>query len=92
MTGEGPRRRAGINDCAIQRDRNSAPAMSAIDVRNIPEQVRAASDTPTGQARRGGIDFDKRAADRLAAGPVGKAATWTKAMDDPAVSRRLLGL
>jgi hypothetical protein len=42
--------------------------------------------------RKGGIDFDKLARDRAALGLFEDGPKWTKAMDDPALSRKVLGL
>jgi plasmid stability protein len=43
-------------------------------------------------ARRGGIDFEKLARDRAALGLFEDGPEWTEAMDDPALSRLVLGL
>ena len=43
-------------------------------------------------ARRGGIDFEKLARDRAAFGLFDDGPAWTDAMDDPALSRLVLGL
>jgi hypothetical protein len=43
-------------------------------------------------ARPGGIDFARLDADRAVAGITGDGPAWTDAMDDPALSRRVLGL
>ena len=40
----------------------------------------------------GGIDFAKLARDRAALGLTDDGPAWTDAMDDPALSRRVLGL
>ena len=42
--------------------------------------------------RRGGIDFDKLEADRQRLGITGDGERWPKEFDDPAFSRRMLGL
>jgi plasmid stability protein len=42
--------------------------------------------------RPGGIDFGKLARDRAELGFAGDGPAWTDAMDDPALSRRVLGL
>jgi plasmid stability protein len=42
--------------------------------------------------RQGGIDFAKLARDRAQLGFAGDGPAWTDAMDDPALSRRVLGL
>ncbi len=44
------------------------------------------------QARKGGIDFGKLARDRAAVGLTEDGPEWTDALDDPALSRRVLGL
>ena len=44
------------------------------------------------QARPGGIDFAKLARDRAALGLTEDGPAWTDALDDPALSRRVLGL
>ena len=44
------------------------------------------------QKRRGGIDFDKLARDKATLGIEEGGPVWTEAMDDPALSRRVLGL
>jgi len=44
------------------------------------------------QARAGGIDFGKLARDRAALGLTEDGPGWTEALDDPALSRRVLGL
>jgi plasmid stability protein len=41
---------------------------------------------------RGGIDFSKLQRDRAALGILDEGPAWTDAMDDPALSRRVLGL
>lgn len=43
-------------------------------------------------SRRSGIDFEKLARDRAALGLFKDGPEWTDAMDDPALSRRVLGL
>jgi len=43
-------------------------------------------------AGTGGIDFGKLARDRAALGLTVDAPEWTEALDDPALSRRVLGL
>lgn len=43
-------------------------------------------------ARRGGIDFEKLARDRAALGLFEDGPEWTDALDDLALSRRVLGL
>ena len=42
--------------------------------------------------KRGGIDFDKLEADRQRVGITGDGERWRKEFDDPAFSRRVLGL
>ena len=42
--------------------------------------------------RRGGIDFDKLEAARKRLGIEGDRQTWPREFDDPAFSRRVLGL
>ena len=42
--------------------------------------------------RRGGIDFDKLEAARRRLGIEGDGDGWPEAFDDPAVSRRVLGV
>ena len=42
--------------------------------------------------RRGGIDFDKLEADRRRLGLIGDGEGWPEEFDDPAFSRRVLGL
>jgi plasmid stability protein len=44
------------------------------------------------RSRHGGIDFSKLHRDRAALGILEDGPTWTEAMDDPALSRRVLGL
>lgn len=44
------------------------------------------------QARAGGIDFARLARDRAALGLTEDGPDWTEALDDPALSRRVLGL
>ena len=44
------------------------------------------------RARAGGIDFGKLARDRAALGLTEDGPEWTEALDDPALSRRVLGL
>jgi plasmid stability protein len=44
------------------------------------------------QARPGGIDFAKLARDRAAIGLTEDGPEWTEALDDPALSRQVLGL
>ena len=77
--------------------------MSAITIRNLPEPVhdalrRLAAERHTSvealarPARCGGIDFEKLARDRAAFGLFDDGPAWTDAMDDPALSRLVLGL
>ncbi|MCY3754248.1 MAG: type II toxin-antitoxin system prevent-host-death family antitoxin [Alphaproteobacteria bacterium] len=42
--------------------------------------------------RRGGIDFDKLEEDRRRLGLIGDGEGWPEEFDDPAFSRRVLGL
>ncbi len=42
--------------------------------------------------RRGGINFDKLEEDRRRLGLIGDGEGWPKEFDDPAFSRRVLGL
>ena len=42
--------------------------------------------------RRGGIDFDKLEEDRRRLGLMGDGEGWPEEFDDPAFSRRVLGL
>lgn len=42
--------------------------------------------------RRGGIDFDKLENDRRRLGLIGDGEGWPEEFDDPAFSRRVLGL
>jgi plasmid stability protein len=44
------------------------------------------------QTRSGGIDFGKLARDRAALGLMEDGPEWTEALDDPTLSRRVLGL
>jgi plasmid stability protein len=44
------------------------------------------------QAHSGGIDFAKLARDRAALGLTEDGPEWTEALDDPALSRRVLAL
>jgi hypothetical protein len=44
------------------------------------------------QAHAGGIDFDKLARDRAALGLTDDGSAWSEALDNSALSRRLLGL
>jgi len=44
------------------------------------------------QARTGGIDFRGLARDRAALGLIEDGPEWSEALDDPALSRRVLGL
>lgn len=44
------------------------------------------------RAQRGGIDFARLARDRAALGLTEDGPEWTDALDDPALSRRVLGL
>ena len=86
--------------------------MSAITIRNIPEEVhdalrklaverrqsveslaREALSDLAGGGRKGGIDFEKLIRRRAALGWDDKNwPAWTEDMDDPAFSRRVLGL
>ncbi len=58
--------------------------VSAITIRNLPE--------PAQRTGKGGIDFEKLAHDKAALGIAKGGPVWTEAMDDPALSRRVLGL
>src|SRR3954454_7419438 len=44
------------------------------------------------EARTGGIDFAKLARDRAALGVIEDGPDWTEALDDPRLSRQVLGL
>ncbi|MGH6950353.1 MAG: FitA-like ribbon-helix-helix domain-containing protein [Vitreimonas sp.] len=85
--------------------------MSAILVRNIPEDVhetlrgmaakrglsveafvRTLLGEAAREARPTGIDFAQIAADRAQLGLTEDGPEWTDELDDPALSRRLLGL
>ncbi|WP_428101289.1 hypothetical protein [Candidatus Rariloculus sp.] len=47
---------------------------------------------PVGSDRRGGIDFDKLEAARRRLGIEGDGEGWPEEFNDPAFSRRVLGL
>ncbi len=59
---------------------------------SVEALVRDAISTLAQQARPGGIDFQKLARDRAALGITRGGPVWTEAMDNPALSRRVLGL
>ncbi len=85
--------------------------MSAITIRNIPEEVHdalrklakergqsveslareALGDLAQGK-RRGGIDFEEVRRVREAHGVFEDGPPWTDDLDDPALTRRVLGL
>jgi plasmid stability protein len=85
-----------------------AEIMPAITIRNLPESVhdalrRIAAERHVSvealaradlarEARGGGIDFGKLARDRAALGLTEDGPEWTEALDNPALSRRVLGL
>lgn len=59
---------------------------------SVEALVRAALGDLARQARTGGIDFGKLARDRAALGLIEDGPEWTESLDDPALSRRVLGL
>ncbi|HET6607432.1 MAG TPA: hypothetical protein VFG62_12210 [Rhodopila sp.] len=59
---------------------------------SVESLAREALDQFVGAAPQGGIDFIKLARDRAELGFAGDGPVWTDAMDDPALSRRVLGL
>jgi len=85
--------------------------MSALTIRNIPDEVhdalrelaaqrgvsvealaRAALEDVANSNRRGGIDFELVARVRAELGMTEEWPEWGEEMDDPAFSRRVLGL
>jgi plasmid stability protein len=62
--------------------------------RRMPVEAlaRAALTDLARQARTGGIDFAKLGRDRAALGLTEDGPEWTEALDNPALSRRVLGL
>jgi plasmid stability protein len=59
---------------------------------SVEALARDALSTLARQARPGGIDFAKLARDRAALGITEDGPVWTEALDDPALSRSVLGL
>jgi plasmid stability protein len=59
---------------------------------SVEALARAALADLARQARTGGIDFGKLARDRAALGLAEDGPEWTEALDDAALSRRVLGL
>lgn len=59
---------------------------------SVEALARAALGDLARQARAGGIDFAKLARDRAALGLTEDGPEWTEALDDPALSRRVLAL
>ena len=59
---------------------------------SVEALVRDSLTTLARQSRPGGIDFARLARDRAALGLSEDGPAWTEALDDPALSRRVLGL
>ena len=59
---------------------------------SVEALARAALADLAREARGGGIDFGKLARDRAALGLTEDGPEWTEALDNPALSRRVLGL
>jgi plasmid stability protein len=59
---------------------------------SVEALARAALGDLARQARPGGIDFGKLARDRAALGLTEDGPEWNEALDDPMLSRRVLGL
>jgi plasmid stability protein len=59
---------------------------------SVEALARAALGDLATQARPGGIDFRKLARDRAELGLTEDGPQWTEALDDPAFSRRVLGM
>jgi plasmid stability protein len=59
---------------------------------SVEALARAALQDLVQQAHAGGIDFARLARDRAALGLTEDGPTWTEALDDPALSRRVLAL
>jgi plasmid stability protein len=59
---------------------------------SVEALARAALADVARQARASGIDFGKLARDRAALGLVEDGPEWTETLDDPALSRQVLGL
>jgi plasmid stability protein len=59
---------------------------------SVEALAREALDQFVAVDHQAGIDFAKLARDRAELGFAGDGPVWTEAMDDPALSRRVLGL
>ncbi len=59
---------------------------------SVEALARAALTDLADHARTGGIDFARLARDRTALGLIDDGPDWTEALDDPVLSRRVLGL
>lgn len=59
---------------------------------SVEALARSALSDLAQQSRRGGIDFRELARDRAALGLTEDGPAWTEELDDPALSRRVLGL
>jgi plasmid stability protein len=59
---------------------------------SVEALARAALSDLARQAHAGGIDFGKLARDRAALGLTEDGPEWAEALDDPALSRRVLAL
>lgn len=59
---------------------------------SVEALARGALEDLAKSVRPGGIDFERLMRDRAALGLTGDGPEWTEALDDPAFSRRVLGL
>jgi plasmid stability protein len=59
---------------------------------SVEALARAALGDLASRAHAGGIDFARLARDRAAPGMVEDGSEWTEALDEPDLSRRVLGL
>jgi plasmid stability protein len=59
---------------------------------SVEALARGALEALAKETRSGGIDFAKLAKDRAALGLVEDGPAWTSELDDPVLSRRVLGV
>lgn len=59
---------------------------------SVEALARAALEELVRSSRAGGVDFAKLGRDRAALGVARDGPEWTEALDDPALSRRVLGV
>jgi hypothetical protein len=71
---------------------NALRKLAKIKGMSVEALARNALEEVARAGRSGGIDFDRLQRDRAAFGLTADGPEWTEALDDPAVSRGVLGL